>query len=138
MKKAIYTAVVLAIAVFIGSGAAHAANLSNAAICQEILTGIPFVYEGTVVSMGSGQGIEIATETGNVIVYGIGPVRYWESLGMDRLAVGDAVTAEGYTIDFTGVERNIAMSLIVNDVEIQLRDPDTAKPLWIGYKRNQK
>ncbi len=153
MKKIMYVAFILALTVFIGAGTGYAGKgnggngggkggqgngtcpqTGNAGIAQAILDGTPFVYEGPVVSIGSGTGMVIATAEDNATVYGIGPVRYWDSLDVDRPAVGDVVTASGYTVNYSGIARNIAMSITVNGTEVQLRDPDTAKPLWVGAR----
>jgi len=48
------------------------------------------------------------------------------------------VSASGYTVNFSGVERNIAMTITVNGTEVQLRDPDTGKPLWRGGRHGGK
>lgn len=111
----------------IGSG-------TGSGIAQYILEGTPFELTGAVVSIALGMGMEIATADGNVIVYGIGPVRYWESVGIERPAVGDEVTVSGYSVDFNGELRNIAMSITVDGTAVQLRDPDTALPLWRGNR----
>jgi len=144
MKKTIYAALVLAMAMIISAGGAYAGNGSGTCtqagtgLYQTILDGEPFLYEGTVVSIGSGLGMEIATADSSVIIYGIGPVRYWESLGVDRPAVGDAVTVEGFAVDYSGTVRNIAMTITVNGIEVQLRDLDTAQPLWVSYQKGRK
>ena len=169
MKKTMYAACIVALAVLIGSGSGYAGNGNNgngsdsgnkggqkyngtnggqgngtctqagyAGIAQAILDGTPFVYEGTVVSIGSGTGMVIATADDNATVYGIGPVRYWDSLDVDRPAVGDEVSVSGYTVNHFGIERNIAMTITVNGTEVQLRDPDTGKPLWRGGRHGGK
>ncbi len=74
-----------------GQGNGTCPQTGNAGIAQAILDGTPFVFEGTVVSIGSGTGMVIATAEDNATVYGIGPVRYWDSLDVDRPAVGDVV-----------------------------------------------
>lgn len=100
---------------------------------HDILAGTPFNYSGAVVSIGyQGDGMEIATSDGNVVVYGLGSQRYWDSLGIELPDVGEQVVAEGYTVDFNGVARNILMSIEINGVLVQLRDPDTGTPLWRG------
>jgi hypothetical protein len=161
MKKIMYAACIMALAVLMSAGSSYAGNgngggnkggqkhnggqdnstctrANNAGISQYILGGTPFVYEGTVVSIGSGLGMVIATAEGNVIVYGIGPVHYWDTLEVDRPSVGDVITASGYTVDYSGVERNVAMSLTIDGTEVQLRDPETAKPLWAGSRKGRK
>ena len=151
MKKIILMAVISALAVCMSMGAAYAGNgnggsdkggngqgggdnsglSSGLGIAKGILDGTPFEYEGTVVSLGLGQGMQIATADENVTIYGIGPVRYWAKVGVDRPAVGDTVVVSGYAVDYFGVERNIAMSITIDETVVQLRDPDTGKPLWI-------
>ena len=85
-----------------------------------------------------GGGVEIATkdEDGNEIIitiYGIGPVRYWDSLGVDRLLVEDEIEVTGYNVEYSeGVFRNIAVAIITaGGVEVPLRDSDGV-PLWRG------
>jgi hypothetical protein len=92
-----------------------------------------FTYSGGVVSLVRGQGLVVATDTGEVAIYGIGPYRYWREKGIDRPVVGDEITVEGYVVSFNGVERNIASAITTADGEIELRDAD-GKPLWKGNK----
>ena len=104
---------------------------------HDILAGAPFQYTGEVISMIPGEGIELATASGNVKIFGIGPVRYGVSLGVERPVVGDTVVVSGFTVEFNGVERNIAMTIILNDQTVQLRDPSTGAPLWKGGVRGR-
>ena len=98
---------------------------------HDILSGTPFAYEGYVVTIGpAGEGMVLAVEEENITIYGIGPLSYWEDLGVARPLVGEFVDVTGYTVDFNGVERNIAMSMIVGEEEVVLRNPDTGVPLW--------
>ncbi len=58
----------------------------------------------------------ISTTDGNVVtINGIGPVRYWDDQGVIRPTVGDTVTVEGYTVDYNGTDRNIAVIIMVGD-----------------------
>jgi len=155
MKKVIYLAIIFALAVLFSTSACYAGNGNGgngnngskgsqgngtctltdlAGISPGILEGEPFEYEGTVASIGFGQGMVIATADGTVTVYGIGPVRYWNKLDVDRPVAGDVVSVSGYTVTFLGAERNIAMSITIDGTTVQLRDPDTAKPLWVGAR----
>jgi len=152
MKKYFNIAAILLLVLLMGTGYGFAGNGKagdngngsspgyriGGGIAQHILEGTPFELTGTVVSIALGMGLEIATADGNVIVYGIGPVRYWESVGVERPAVGDEVTVSGYSVDFNGELRNIAMSITVDGTVVQLRDPDTALPLWSGYRAGKK
>lgn len=99
-----------------------------------IYDGRPFTYTGGVVELVPGQGLLIATESeGNVTVYGIGPIRYWESVGVTRPAVGESITVDGYEVNYNGEIRNIATTIILVDgTEVKLRDLDTGAPLWRG------
>jgi hypothetical protein len=102
----------------------------------DILNGTPFSFAGDVIAVGTatccarGEGITIATDTENITVNGLGPQRYWDSLGVDRPAVGDYVEVTGYTVDYNGNIVNILMTLTINGQTIQLRDPETGLPLW--------
>jgi hypothetical protein len=74
------------------------------------------------------------TTDGEVLLYGIGPDHYWEKLGVDHPAIGDNLTATGYTVDYNGIDRNVVTSITINGITVDLRDPDTGKPLWRGTK----
>lgn len=143
MKKMLYTACILSLALCLSSASAFAGFGAGAGTgtcphlgySQVILDGTPFDYEGTVVSIGTDMGMVIATDAGNVTVYGIGPIRFWNTRDVYRPAVGDIVAVSGYTVDFSGVERNIAMTITVDGTEVELRDPETARPLWAGGRK---
>jgi len=93
-----------------------------------------FTYDGVITSAGvPGDGVEISTADGLVIVYGLGPYRYWESLGLDKLealAVGASISVTGIVMDFSGELRNLVTTVTVDGLTIDLRDPATGKPLW--------
>ena len=97
---------------------------------HSILEGTPFLYVGDIVTMGAGGGLVLATDSGNVTVYGIGPKRYWEDQDVERPGVGDTIEVTGFVVDYNGIERNIAMSIVGDGFDIQLRDPETGLPLW--------
>jgi len=99
---------------------------------HDLLAGTPFQFTGDVIGMVPGDGMEIATANGNIKVYGIGPVRYWRQMGVDRPVVGDNVDVSGFTVAYNGVERNIAFSITIDDKTVQLRDPATGAPMWKG------
>ncbi|MCP4486105.1 MAG: hypothetical protein GY820_02120, partial [Gammaproteobacteria bacterium] len=48
------------------------------------------------------------------------------------------VTVNGFAVDFDGTVVNIAMSVTVDGVTIQLRDPETGAPLWRRPKGNNE
>jgi len=113
-------------------------------------TGVSVVCSGTSVEFTgvvsdisyAGSGMEVTKEDGSaVIVYGIGPYWYWDSLGIDRPAVGDTVKISGMEVDFNGTLRIVAMSITVNGEPAQLRedcgDPTGGQPLWRGVRQQQ-
>ena len=112
-----------------GRGAGHGIGDGLGPI-HDIFAGTPFTYTGSVVSLVPGQGLVLAVENENVTIYGIGPVRYWNSLDVARPAVGESITVDGYAVDYNGEVRNIAMSITIGEDTVQLRDPNTGLPLW--------
>lgn len=99
--------------------------------CSHIFDGSPFNYYGDVVSIGPQVGGLVMNVNGqNITINGIGPNRYWASLGISKPTVGETIEVFGYTVDYNGQMRNIAVSMILGDDSIQLRDPDTGCPLW--------
>jgi len=144
MKKALTGSVIVLMVFFLSAGLGLAGNGkgggngagNGTGPIHDILGGTPFMYTGDVVSLVFGQGLLLALSDGtNVTVYGIGPVRYWESVGVDRPAVGETVIADGYTVDYNGELRNIAMRITVGPDTVELRDLDTGMPLWRGGGR---
>ena len=98
---------------------------------HDIYAGIPFEYGGDVTSMVPGQGLVLSTADGDVAIYGIGPYRYWDGLGVEHPVVGDTLTVSGYAVDYNGVVRNIAVTVTVGDATVELRD-EAGAPLWRG------
>ncbi|MCP5108234.1 MAG: hypothetical protein GY950_32915 [bacterium] len=100
-----------------------------------LLDGTPFSFSGTVIECGvNGSGLVVSTENGDLTVTGLGPVRYWNSLGVAKPVVGDTVSGNGYTVDYNGVVRNVLADITVNGIMVDLRDDD-GKPLWRGVRR---
>lgn len=105
---------------------------------ENILEGTPFVIEGDVISLSSmgnsgfnGNGLVIASVSGNETVNGLGPCYYWDNLGVVRPVVGDRVKTEGFAMLYNLTSVNVLMSITLSDgVKVQLRDPDTGAPLW--------
>jgi hypothetical protein len=93
-----------------------------------------FTYDGVITSAGvPGDGIEISTADGLVTVYGMGPSYYWESLGLDKLetlAIGTSVSVTGIVVELNGELRNLATTITVDGLTLDLRDPVTTTPLW--------
>jgi len=142
MKKVLASSVVVLMVLFLSAGLGLAGNGQGGGSgggtgpINDILSGTPFTVTGDVVSIVPGGGIVIATKDGNVSIYGIGPVRYWDSLGVDRPVVGDTITVSGFEVDYNGILRNIAMEITVGGDTVQLRDPDTGVPLWRGGRKS--
>lgn len=99
-----------------------------------IFDGLAVEITGTVAAVGMfGQGYQVDTGTEVVTVYGLGPVRFWNSFGLDRPTVGEEVTIEGYEITFSdGSNKTMAFSVTLGDDTLVLRDADTGTPLWQG------
>ncbi len=106
--------------------------------CSYILDGEPFSYSGTVSAVGylNGGGLTLATDSGSVTAYGLGPWWYWEQEGFDWPQVGDTLTVTGFTVELDGVSTNILMTVTTVDGKtLQLRDPETGWPLWVGGRK---
>ncbi len=102
-----------------------------------ILEGTSFSLEGDIISTGpmdqsgfSGDGLVIATASGNVTVTGLGSFTYWENLGLVKPVVGDTVSVEGYAVVYDTNTVNVLMSITIDGIKVQLRDPETGAPLW--------
>ena len=76
---------------------------------------VPFTVSGTVVSCLPGNGLELVVgEDENIFIFGIGPTWFWEALEIDRPAVGDVIQVMGFTVDYSGTSRNIAVSIVID------------------------
>lgn len=113
-------------------------------------TGISIVCQGTPVELTgnvsdisyAGSGMEVIKDDGSIVmVYGIGPYRYWDTLGIDRPAVGDTVTVSGMEVDFNGTLRIVAISITRDGQTAQLRESCVGttggQPLWRGGWQKQ-
>lgn len=105
---------------------------------HDIFAGTPFDLTGDVVSIVSGQGLELAAEDSTYTIYGIGPDWYWEAQDAYRPVVGDTITVYGFVVDYNGVERYIATIITVGGMDVQLRDLETGAPLWRGGRGGGK
>ena len=105
-------------------------------ICSKVLNSEQETFTGTVANIGKGTCIvlELEDET-QVKIYGLGPNRYWESLGMEKPEIGDVVTITAYAVPFFDATRYVAASVTIGEDTIQLRDPETGCPLWLGYNK---
>ena len=138
MKKVMTGGMVVLMVVFLSAGltlAGHAHGRYGDAVgdgdgpIHDIYAGTAFTYSGDVIDLVLGQGLLLSTSEGNVTIYGIGPERYWESVGVDRPSVGDTITVEGYTVDYNGELRDIATKITIGSYTVELRDADGV-PLW--------
>lgn len=141
MKKILTGSMIAVMVVFLSVGFALAGNGQGGngtgtgdgiGPVHDIYSGEPFTYTGDVYGMVPGQGWVIDTGDEDVTIFGIGPIRYWESLGVDRPAVGDTITVSGYAVDYNGVVRNIATTITIGEDTVDLRDSETGAPLWRG------
>ncbi len=106
--------------------------------CLLVLNGEDGTLVGTVSEISPPQtfdGIKITVGEEEISVYGLGPVKYWEDLGVERPGVGDNVSLEVKKVYFTpATYKYILMSLTYPDpdpvISIQLRSVETGCPLW--------
>jgi len=104
-----------------------------------ILSGTPVTIEGVVesVSYPANLGIQIDTGDEVVTVYGIGPIWYWNNLGVAYPTVGEEIRVEGYEVTFSdGTTRIVATKITVDGQEVSLRGED-GRPLWRGGPANR-
>ena len=105
-------------------------------ICSKVFESDKVEFTGTVANIGRGTCIvlELEDET-QVKIYGLGPSWYWESFGMEKPGIGDVVTISAYAVPFFDATRYVAASVTIGVDTIQLRDPATGCPLWLGYNK---
>ncbi|RJP85299.1 MAG: hypothetical protein C4518_16910 [Desulfobacteraceae bacterium] len=108
--------------------------------CELFINGTPTTISGTVYEATyAGQGLTVDTGTEMITVYGFGPDRFWENLGVSKPEVGENVVIEAVILTFSdGSERIIATSITIDGDAISLRD-ENGKPLWrrAGQRMNQ-
>ena len=84
--------------------------------------------------VGTFEGLKIDTgDDGIITVYGLGPVSFWESKGVDRPVLKDQISVDVKKIVFSdSTFKYILMSLTYTDsaVIIPLRSDETGCPLW--------
>ncbi len=102
------------------------------------------VIEGKVVSLPvpytglQGQGMVIDTADGDINVYGLGPIWYWESNQVERPVVGETVTVKVYKLDINNKIYYILKEITLNNGKtLKLRDDSTNLPLWKGMKKGR-
>jgi len=122
-----------------GGGGGNCGGAGISLVCS----GVPVPVAGEVSQESYlGSGLQIDTEDGIVVVYGIGPYWFWENSEIERPTVGEAVTVSGMEVAFSdGSIKIIAMAVTVGDETIKLRaacvDGVGGQPLWrSGRNRN--
>lgn len=92
----------------------------------------PTIIAGFVTDAGiAGSGLTVNdANLGLTTVYGMGPLGYWDSLGVFKPVVGDEVEIAAVLVAFSDGERWIALSLSVGGDVVLLRTDDG--PAWRG------
>ena len=103
-------------------------------LCSNVLSGTLVTIAGTVIGIGSFNGLVLDTGTSQVTIYGIGPEWYWEKNEVDRPEIGDSVTVNAYEVLFSDGTRYIASSVTIGSDTLNLRDSETGCPLWRGAR----
>ena len=105
-------------------------------ICSKVLESDQETLEGTVADIGKKKSIVLDFGDGTQVkIYGLGPHWYWESLGIEKPGIGDPVTITAYAVPFADAVRYVAASVTTAEGTIQLRDPATGCPLWLGFNK---
>lgn len=129
---------------FIGGQAIAGNNYQNrgTGIFVDICAAPQIIISGTIsdADLSSGQGIQVDTGSELVTIYGIGPIRFWDSLDVARPTIGDNVTIDAREVTFSDVSTKIiAISITFNfidsddDITIELRDEGNyCLPNWRG------
>ena len=108
---------------------------------SQAVNGEPVVVTGAVAEIGYyGRGVQIDNGTEIITVYGLGPVWYWEQLDVSYPVVTDKITVNASKVTFSdGTEKIVALSVVIADNEIALRDAETGLPLWHkqGFRGNR-
>ena len=136
-KCAVFTVFVTLISLLTLLGDGYAKQQRGAEnACLNVLKGTLVTLRGTVVDIGPhGNGLVLNTGNEEVVVFGLGPLGYWEKNEVDRPEVGEAITVLAYALSFSETTRYIAASITIDEgttaeETITLRDPDTGCPLW--------
>lgn len=136
MKKHLVSMVLVCAMVLFGAGVGIAGQGrgpgDGTGLIHDVTSGDPFTFTGFVTDFAMGGGLTLTTTTGDVQIYGIGPVFYWTSQNVNYPEITDTLTANGFTVNYNGVYRNVAMSITIDGSTIALRDPVTGAPLWKG------
>lgn len=143
MKHMVTRLVLLFALTLFGAGITWAGNgaADGSGPLHDIFSGTYFEYSGTVVGCVKYEGLilDAEEEDEDIIISGVGPQFYWESLGVEHPRKGDYISVTGYTVTFELDEDefevvNIAMTITIDGVTVELRDANTGEPLWLPEK----
>jgi hypothetical protein len=100
----------------------------------DIYAGVCETLSGTLMSDGfNGSGYLLDTGTEVVTLFGIGPARYWEEMGVDLPQVGETLTADLCWVTYSdGSSQAVVTAMELSGELIVLRDPITGLPSWRG------
>lgn len=110
--------------------ARNGAGMGDGSMLDVDLTNLT-IFTGTVVNAGTaGSGLSIDDGTEITVIYGMGPLGYWNYLEVLKPAIGDDVAIAAVLVSFSDEDRWIAVSLTVGDKIVILRTVDG--PAWRG------
>ncbi len=107
-------------------------------------------FKGTVkeipeIGTKSMNGFVFTLDSGDeVVLYGLGPKKFWDEAGIDRPTVGDNLTIDAFKVELEdGSVRYIIKKITdENGNSLTLRDEDTGLPVWakgyLGKKEEMK
>ena len=108
-----------------GDGSMHTVDLTNTIEISGIVSDAGVSGSGLTVDEGAGV---------FTTVYGMGSVRFWDSLDVAKPAIGETVSIDAVEVIFSdGSTRLIAVSLTVNDTFVTLRTENG--PAWRGINK---
>jgi WD40 repeat protein len=139
MNRIRHIATALSLVLATGAGAALAGNGSGAADgtgpMHDIYSGICDTVSGTLAEVTyNGSGYILDTGSDTLTLYGMGPVSYWDALGVALPQVGETLDAEVCWVTFSDTTtKAIATAVTLSDgTLVELRDASTGQPLWRG------
>ncbi len=109
-----------------GTGSGPMLDLADA-VCETV--------SGIVAEVGyNGSGYLLDTgETELLSLFGLGPSRFWDNMGITQPLVGETIDAYVCWVTFSdGSEKAIAVTVTIDGTEVLLRDAETGQPAWRG------
>ena len=104
-------------------------------LCSKVFNSTQETFAGVVADIGGKNCVVLEVEGEQVKIYGLGPNWYWEANEIEKPEVGDLVTITAYAVVFLDATRYVAASVTIGEDILQLRDPETGCPLWLGHNR---